>query len=53
LNPIDGDWEPLTRTEAMQSLPRNAMVVVERDPAKSLQKFLDSWRVRRANSYDW
>ena len=46
LNPIDGDWKPLTRAEAMRWLPRNATVFVERDPAKSLRTFLDAWRVK-------
>jgi hypothetical protein len=46
LNPIDGDWKPLTRTEALRWLPRNATVLVERDATKSLEKFLDAWRVK-------
>ncbi len=45
LNPIDGDWKPLTRAEAMRWLPRNATIFVERDPAKSMRTFLDAWRV--------
>jgi hypothetical protein len=46
LNPIDGDWKPLTKAEAMRWLPRNATVSVEHDPAKSLRTFLEAWRAK-------
>jgi hypothetical protein len=49
LNPIDGDWKPLTRSEASRGLPRTATVVVERDPTKSLRTFLDAWRAKTGN----
>jgi hypothetical protein len=49
LNPINGDWKPLTKAEAMRWLPRNVTVSVEADPAKSLRTFLDGWRAKAAN----
>jgi hypothetical protein len=46
VNPIDGDWKPLTKAEAMRWRPRNATVLVERDPAASLRTFLETWRTK-------
>lgn len=49
LNPIDGDWQALTRAKAMRCLPRNATVVVTRDPTNSVRTFLDAWRAKTRN----
>jgi hypothetical protein len=47
LNPIDGDWKPLTKADATRWLPPNATLVLESDPAKALGMHLESWRTKR------
>jgi hypothetical protein len=49
VNPIDGDWNPLTKPEAMRLLPRSAAVLVERDPEESLRTRLTRIRVAFRN----
>lgn len=52
VNPIDGDWKPVTSAVAKRWLPRSAAVVVDRDPSVPLRMYLTSLHRRISGKLD-
>ena len=48
INPIDGDWKPLTESDAKRWLPAKATLLVQADPSGLMRMHLEAWRTKTA-----